>query len=153
MNAFVLFAVAAGVAFAAGYGAGRAELAMAASAPAAGVAADPADSSGPHYVDAGQFVVPVLVQGQTAAFILTQMTLETANGDDAALVRRRLPHVRSAVLETLFDLARNGAFDGPAVEPAAAAAALRTGVNARFPAEPVRTVLIDRLLRQDNSRR
>ncbi|MGQ9369326.1 hypothetical protein [Azospirillum sp. ST 5-10] len=162
MKALLLFSVAAGLAFAGGYGAGRYELAARAAAPPADgaqEAEEPAGragedgAAGPYYVEAGQFVVPVLAQGRTEAFILAQVTLEAGDGEGADLVRRRLPHARSAMLEGLFGLAQSGAFDGPAVDPAAVAGALRASANGQFSAGPVKAVLIDRLLRQDNSRR
>ena len=59
----------------------------------------------------------MLEGGRTIAFILTQVTLEASSAEDALLVRRRLPHARSAMLESLFDLAGHGRFNGPAVDP------------------------------------
>jgi hypothetical protein len=156
MKAVLLFAVAAALAFGGGYGFGRIE-ALQDSAPAA--PAEPT-SGGPYYVEAGQLVVPMLERGRTIAFILTQVTLEASSADNALLVRRRLPHARSAMLESLFDLAGRGRFNGPAVDPQGVAAALLAGANGSFSvslggresAQPVRAVLIDRLLRQDNTR-
>ena len=151
MKAVLLFAVAAALAFGGGYGLGRIE-ATQDSAPAA-----PAEtaSGGPYYVEAGQLVVPMLERGRTIAFILTQVTLEASSADNALLVRRRLPHARSAMLESLFDLAGRGRFNGPAVDPQGVATALLAGANGSFgreSAQPIRSVLIDRLLRQDNTR-
>ncbi|MBK1840843.1 hypothetical protein JHL17_25895 [Azospirillum sp. YIM B02556] len=154
MKAVLLFAVAAALAFAGGYGFGRFEAPQGAgptpAAPAETVA------GGPYYVEAGQLVVPMLERGRTVAFILTQVTLEAGSADDALLVRRRLPHARSAMLEALFDLAGHGRFNGPAVDPQGVAAALLAGANGsligRETAQPIRAVLIDRLLRQDNTR-
>ncbi|WP_042689966.1 hypothetical protein [Azospirillum sp. B506] len=151
MKAVLLFAVAAALAFAGGYGFGRIE-----SAPDAPPAA-PAETvaGGPYYVEAGQLVVPMLERGRTIAFILTHITLEASSADDALLVRRRLPHARSAMLEALFDLAGHGRFNGPAVDPQGVATALLAGANGSFGREapqPLRAVLIDRLLRQDNTR-
>ncbi|MBY6266315.1 hypothetical protein EI613_31065 [Azospirillum sp. 412522] len=156
MKAVLLFAMAATLAFAGGYGFGRIE-APQEMAPVAGPAT-PAEavSGGPYYVEAGQLVVPMLEQGRTIAFILTQVTLEASSADEALLVRRRLPHARSAMLEALFDLAGHGRFNGPAVDPQGVATALLAGANGsltgRESAQPVRAVLIDRLLRQDNTR-
>lgn len=152
MKAVLLFAVAAALAFAGGYGFGRFET------PQDAVPTAPAETvaGGPYYVEAGQLIVPMLERGQTIAFILTQVTLEAASADDALLVRRRLPHARSAMLEALFDLAGHGRFNGPAVDPQGVAIALLAGANGsltgRESVQPVRAVLIDRLLRQDNTR-
>ena len=151
MKAVLLIAVAAMLAFAGGYGFGRIK-APQDSAPAA--PAEPV-AGGPYYVEAGQLVVPMLERGRTIAFILTQVTLEASSADDALLVRRRLPHARSAMLESLFDLAGHGRFNGPAVDPQGVATALLAGANGSFSREnvqPIRAVLIDRLLRQDNTR-
>lgn len=156
MKGIIVFAVAAGLAFAAGYGAGRYEtmpspaVAEPVSAPMA--VAGEAIGTGPHYVEVGQLVVPMLAKGRTVAFILTQITLEAGSTDQANMVRRRLPHARSALLETLFGLAGMGSFDGPAVDPIAVSAALLQSANGQFSSRPVKAVLIDRLLRQDNSR-
>ena len=98
----------------------------------------------------------MLERGRTIAFILTQVTLEASSADDALLVRRRLPHARSAMLEALFDLAGQGRFNGPSVDPQGVATALLAGANGTLTSQestqPVRAVLIDRLLRQDNTR-
>lgn len=164
MKAVLSFAVAAALAFAGGYGFGRFDALPPAPAPGAPAAAPVAGN--PHYVEAGQLVVPMLDQGRTVAFILTQVTLEAANADDALAVRRRLPHARSAMLEALFDLAGHGRFNGPSVDPQGVAAALLASANGSFAGlegggqgggqgggvRPVRSVLIDRLLRQDNTR-
>jgi len=155
MKAVLLFAVAAGLAFAGGYGFGRYET-MPRPAPAPDTApaavAGEVIGTGPYYVELGQLVVPMLNKGRTVAFILTQITLEAGSNDQASLVRRRLPHARSALLETLFGLAGTGSFDGPAVDPLAVSTALLRSANTQFSSEPVKAVLIDRLLRQDNSR-
>lgn len=155
MKAVLLFAVAAALAFAGGYGFGRFEDprdAAAGGQPDAGAAV----AGGPYYVEAGQLVVPMLERGRTVAFILTQVTLEASSADDALLVRRRLPHARSAMLEALFDLAGHGRFNGPSVDPQGVGTALLAGANGTFTghesAQPVRAVLIDRLLRQENTR-
>ncbi|CAO3438332.1 hypothetical protein [Azospirillum doebereinerae] len=156
MKAVLLFAVAAGLAFAGGYGAGRYETRPRPAAPPSDAAptalAGESIGSGPYYVEVGQLVVPMLAKGRTVAFILTQITLEANSNDEASLVRRRLPHARSAMLETLFGLAGSGSFDGPAVDPLAVSAALLRSANGQYSSQPIRTVLIDRLLRQDNSR-
>ncbi|KAA0572946.1 hypothetical protein FZ983_30895 [Azospirillum sp. B21] len=155
MKAVLLFAVAAALAFAGGYGFGRLKAPQDTAAtgwPDAGASV----AGGPYYVEAGQLVVPMLERGRTIAFILTQVTLEASSADDALLVRRRLPHARSAMLEALFDLAGHGRFNGPAVDPQGVATALLAGANgtltSRESTQPVRAVLIDRLLRQDNTR-
>ncbi|WP_372395961.1 hypothetical protein ABMY26_12065 [Azospirillum sp. HJ39] len=165
MKAVLPFAVAAALAFAGGYGFGRFDALPSEPAPG-GPAAAPGDAAAPaaspHYVEAGQLIVPMLEQGRTVAFILTQVTLEAASADDALAVRRRLPHARSAMLEALFDLAGHGRFNGPSVDPHGVAAALLASANGSFAGpeggqqaggvRPVRSVLIDRLLRQDNTR-
>lgn len=159
MKAVFLFMVAAGIAFAGGYGYGRYETTRDVPAPLDAKAATtsaPASAAvsedGPYYVDAGQLVVPLLQRGRTVAFILTQITLEVGDTDQAQALRRRLPRARSALLQSLFGLASAGRFDGPAVDPEGVAAALLTGANEALPGNPVRAVLIDRLLRQDNTR-
>ena len=155
MKAVLLFAVAAALAFAGGYGFGRFEAPQDTAAtgrPDAGASV----AGGPYYVEAGQLVVPMLERGRTIAFILTQVTLEASSADDALMVRRRLPHARSAMLEALFDLAGHGRFNGPSVDPQGVATALLAGANGTLTShegsQPIRAVLIDRLLRQDNTR-
>ncbi|SMH63048.1 flagellar basal body-associated FliL family protein [Azospirillum agricola] len=158
MKAVLLFAVAAGLAFAGGYGYGRYE-AMPRPAPPVpspdappGPVAGETIGTGPYYVEVGQLIVPMLAKGRTVAFILTQITLEAGSSDQANMLKRRLPHARSAMLETLFGLAGSGSFDGPAVDPLALSAALLRSANGSYSSPPVKAVLIDRLLRQDNSR-
>ena len=129
-------AAAAALAFAAGYGGGRLqvmrEAAQANPDPAAGQAASPGgteEAGAPYYVDAGQFVVPVLSDGRTAAFILAKLTLEAASQDDANRLRRTLPHTRSALFQSLYGLAGAGSFEGSAVDLPGTEAALRRSAN------------------------
>ncbi|HYD69571.1 hypothetical protein [Azospirillum sp.] len=150
-------AICAALAAGAGYGLGRFQLysEAAAAAPAPGSAqgtAPGAEAAGPFYVDIGQLMVPVLADGRTTAFILAQITLEAASADQANLIRRRLPHARNALLQGLFGLAGSGAFDGPSVDPAAAARTLKQAANEQLGSELVKAVLLDRLLRQENTR-
>lgn len=56
------------------------------------------------------------------------------------------------MLQGLFGLAGSGFFDGPPVDPAVAARALKQATNEQLGAELVKAVLIDRLLRQGNTR-
>lgn len=140
-----------------GYGLGRwqtmAEAAPAAAAPAAKPGDGRiADGTGPYYIEVGQLMVPVLADGRTTAFILTQITLEADSLDNANRLRRHLPHARNALLQGLFGLAGTGFFDGPSVDPSAAAAALWQAANEQLGGGLVKTVLIDRLLRQENTR-
>jgi len=150
-------AVCAALAAGAGYGLGRFQLyseAAAAAPPPAGApgAAASGEAAGPFYVEIGQLMVPVLADGRTAAFILAQITLEAASAEQANLIRRRLPHARNALLQGLFGLAGAGAFDGPAVDPAAAARTLKQAANEQLGGDLVKSVLLDRLLRQENTR-
>ncbi len=150
MKPVIAFGAAAVLAFATGYGAGRFQMWREVMPPAAPQIAEATD--GPFYVEAGQLVVPVWLDGRTQAFILTQITLEAAGTEEANLLRRRLPQARSALLQSLYGLAGSGFFDGPTVVPAEAARALQDGANAQLGQPLVKAVLIDRLLRQDNTR-
>jgi len=150
-----VFVLCAALAGAGGYGLGRLQLrGSAAPAPSAGDAtAETIDEAGgPFYVDVGQLMVPVLVDGRTNAFILTQITVQTGSADQANRIRRLLPHTRNALLQALFGLAGSGAFDGPAVDPAAVARSLKQAAADQLGPELVKAVLIDRLLRQENTR-
>ncbi len=152
-----VFVLCAALAAAGGYGLGRLQRAEAATAAAPGATTDksaekPEEAGGPFYVDVGQLMVPVLADGRTTAFILTQITLQTGSADQANLIRRRLPHARNALLQALFGLAGSGAFDGPSVDPAAVARSLKQAAGDQLGPGLVRAVLIDRLLRQENTR-
>jgi flagellar basal body-associated protein FliL len=146
------FAAAAILAFAGGYGMGILQTDQA-NAEDGVQASRPDEASSPDYVPVGQIVVPLLAAGRTDAFILAQVTLEASGPDAADDLRRRMPHVRNAVLQSLFGLAGAGVFDGPSIEPGAVAQAIRLATNEQLGREGVRRVLIDRLLRQENRRR
>lgn len=152
IKAVLLFAAVVGAAFGAGYAWGTYDAMPEPEPPADAEAGDSHGQSGPYYVEAGQLVVPVLAKGRTLAFILAQVTLEARSNDEAILLRRRLPHARSAMLESLFGLAGSGSFDGPAVDTPAISAALLRSANESYANAPVKSVLLDRLLRQDNTR-
>jgi flagellar protein FliL len=149
MKAPILLALAAALAFAGGYGAGL--------LPPAGAEAPDQDpdllpDAVPSYVGMGQFAVPVLRNGRTTSFVLAEVTLEASGPVAAETLRRRLPHARDALLRGLYSLAGEGFFDTPAVDPAAAAAALARAAEAQFGPGLVRAVLFDRLMKQNNNR-
>lgn len=155
---FSVFVLCAALAGAAGYGIGRLQLTLGAGET---VAAEPqaeaapealTDGPGPFYVEVGQLMVPVLVEGRTNAFILTQITLQTGSVEQANRLRLHLPHARNALLQALFGMAGAGAFDGPSVDPAAVAKSLKQAAAEQLGPELVRAVLIDRLMRQENTR-
>ncbi|AWK88257.1 hypothetical protein [Azospirillum thermophilum] len=147
-----LFLASAAVAAGIGYGVGRLDLGTRATPEQAAVTDKPLEGPGPFLVDIGQLMVPVLVDGRTNAFILTQITLEAGSVDQANLIRRHMIHARSALLQGLFGLAGTGFFDGPTVDPAAASRALRQSANEQLGSNIVKGVLIDRLMRQENTR-
>lgn len=147
MKAPILLALAAALAFAGGYGVGLLPPAGA-EVPAPG----PLPDGIPSYVGMGQFAVPVLQNGRTTSFVLAEVTLEASGPAAAETLRRRLPHARDALLRGLYGLAGEGFFDAPAVDPAAAAAALARAAEAQFGPGLVRAVLFDRLMKQNNNR-
>ena len=150
-----VFVLCAAMAGAGGYGLGRLQLhsAAAPATPADDAVAETTDGSGgPFYVDVGQLMVPVMVDGRTNAFILTQVTVQTGSADQANRIRRLLPHTRNALLQALFGLAGAGTFDGPSVDPAAVARSLKQAATDQLGPALVKAVLIDRLLRQENTR-
>lgn len=155
-----LLAGAAALAYGAGFGAGwflgrEGEPAPAAAAGTADPDAPPAAGSVRpigYYVEAGQFVVPVLIAGKTLAFVLAQVTVEVGGPSEADRLRRQLPHVRNALLQGLYGLAGSGAFEGEAPDLPAVARTLRDRMNEDLGGGVARAVLFDRLLRQPNSR-
>ncbi|TWA64086.1 hypothetical protein FBZ84_10934 [Azospirillum baldaniorum] len=155
---YSVFVLCAALAAAVGYGIGRLQLTLGAEEKAAaeqqaGAGPDlPTDGPGPFYVEVGQLMVPVLVEGRTNAFILTQITLQTGSVEQSNLLRRQLPHARNALLQALFGMAGAGAFDGPSVDPAAVAKSLKQAAAEQLGPDLVRGVLIDRLMRQENTR-
>ncbi|WP_114858631.1 flagellar basal body-associated FliL family protein [Azospirillum brasilense] len=154
---YSVFVLCAALAAAVGYGIGRLQLTLGAEEKAveqtAGAGPDlPSDGPGPFYVEVGQLMVPVLVEGRTNAFILTQITLQTGSVEQSNLLRRHLPHARNALLQALFGMAGAGAFDGPSVDPAAVAKSLKQAAAEQLGPDLVRGVLIDRLMRQENTR-
>ncbi|WP_207477357.1 flagellar basal body-associated FliL family protein [Arenibaculum pallidiluteum] len=151
MRALILLAGATAAAFAGGYGAGLLARPSNPGAPApAGTAAEEASAS--VFVDAGQFAVPVMAGGRTTAIVLAQLTVEASGPAQAEVMRQRLPTLRDALLQALFGLSGSGFFEGPAVDPAAAAQVLQKAAEERIGPGNVRAVLFERLLRQDNRR-
>lgn len=150
-----LVVLAAAMAFGVGFGAGWLDAGHEPGGPSGtAVRADPiiGTPTPDYYVEAGQFVVPVLSGGRTLAFVLAQVTVEAADGATADRLRRQLPHARNALLQALYGMAGSGAFDGDTTDVAAVGRALRDRLNEDLGAGTARTVLFDRLLRQPNSR-
>jgi len=114
--------------------------------------AELAEKPKPEFVDVGQMVVPVLKAGKTQAFILSKLTLEAADSEAAAILKDRIPNARSVLLQTLYGLASSGAFENNDTDPKAVAETLKISLNDGMKSPLVKTVLIDRLLRQDNTR-
>lgn len=142
-----VFFVCAALAAGAGYGLG----ALQTTKSAKPVAEEPL-ASVPATVEIGQIVVPVVAEGRTTAFILAQITLDVAPADQLERVKKSVPKARDAALRALFALAGAGAFDTRTIDPARVAQELKRGINESLDGAPVKAVLIDRLLRQDNSR-
>lgn len=150
MKGIVKVAIACAVAFGGGYGGG---LWATRPAPAEEPApAAQADRPGPHYVELGQLVVPVMADGRTTSFVLAQITLEAAGIDQAIRLRREMPHARNTLLQELYGLAADGFFEGSSIDPAEVTSRLMTAVDGQFGPGVVKALLFDRLLKQDNSR-
>lgn len=147
MNRILKLGLACAVAFGAGYGGG-----LAATRP------EPAETPalqtgiGPHYVEVGQLVVPVLADGRTKSFVLAQITIEADSETAAQRLRRELPHARNALLQGLYGLAASGFFEGASIDPAEASRRLAEAADRQFGPDVVKAVLFDRLLKQGNRR-
>ncbi|HYG86964.1 MAG TPA: hypothetical protein VD978_11960 [Azospirillum sp.] len=153
MRPSVVVTVLTVLAFGAGYGGGFLQMRQPASQEAGPASPAPkGDGEGPHYIDVGQFVVPVLVGGRTTSFVLAQITLEAEDATQEGALRRRLPQARSALLQGLYGLAGSGFFEEPTIQLGAAARALRESANEQLGRDMVKAVVIDRLLKQENTR-
>ena len=68
--------------------------------------------SGVEYIDlANQFIVPLLVDGKVSAIVVLAIGLEVAEGTMQEVMLGE-PKLRAAFLQTLFNHANNGGFDG-----------------------------------------
>ncbi|PWC42568.1 flagellar basal body-associated FliL family protein [Azospirillum sp. TSO22-1] len=152
MRPMAVLAALTVLAFAAGYGGGFLQMRPPATQEAGASSPAKGEGEGPHYVELGQFVVPVLAGGRTTSYVLAQVTLEAEGAVQASALRRRLPQARSALLQGLYGLAGASVFEGPAIQLGAAARALRESVNEQLGRGMVKAVVIDRLLKQDNTR-
>lgn len=68
--------------------------------------------TGVEYVDlSNQFIVPILVDGRVAAIVILAIGLELKEGTMQEVMLSE-PKLRAAFLQTLFNHANNGGFDG-----------------------------------------
>ncbi|UWQ99202.1 flagellar basal body-associated protein FliL [Rhodobacteraceae bacterium S2214] len=68
--------------------------------------------SGVEYIDlTNQFIVPLLIDGKVSAIVVLAIGLEVAEGTMQEVMLGE-PKLRAAFLQTLFNHANNGGFDG-----------------------------------------
>lgn len=103
-------------------------------------------------VQAGQFVVPLLEDGRTEAFLLAEVTLEIAS-EEAARRTADTAFLRDLILREFFEAAATGAVSSGKADPARLEAALLRALNAELGPQTVSRVFFDRLLLQDNVQR
>jgi flagellar FliL protein len=118
----------------------------------AAAAAPPPEPGAREFVPlTGQFVVPVIRDGQVRALVILTLSLETAPAS-VMTVNSAGPKLRDVFLRVLFDHANAGGFDG-AFTAAAAMAPLRNALTEAaqsvLGSAVVHNVLIVDLVRQD----
>ena len=98
---------------------------------------------------AGQFTIPLFEGGRVPYFLLTEISLEVETYDEVSTLSNNRPHVRSTILETLFELERRGEIKPGTVSPEVISAAIKADLEATFQVERISNVLLDRLLIQE----
>ena len=132
-------------------GASASSSASSGSGEAAGHAGQAKEVARTPYVRIGQFVVPIISEGSTRAFVLAEIALDTGSTEKSPEIENSLPQYRDAVLQALYAEAGAGAFDGSNFNLAALSANVFTAIRRAVPGTPVRKVLFDRLLLQANT--
>jgi len=102
---------------------------------------------------AGQFTVPLFDGGRVPFFLLAEINIEVDTYDEVSLLSNNRPHVRAAILETLFELERRGDIKPGTINPDTIKKAIQEDVEATFDINQVSNVLINRLLIQETGTR
>lgn len=105
------------------------------------------------HVEAGQFVVPLLEEGRTEAFLLAEITLELADKETAARHRADTSILRDIMLRHFFEAAEEGRVLPNKADPSTLKDSLKRALNRELGTAAVTQVLFDRLLLQENVRR
>jgi hypothetical protein len=103
-------------------------------------------------VSAGQFTVPVFSEGRVDFVLLAQIHVETRTADQLATLSRSRPRLRSAILETLFALEREGRLHPGVLNPVEVTAEIERDLEATFAVGDLPAVVAERLLLQETSR-
>lgn len=114
-------------------------------------AAEP-DPSQKTYFGIGQFVVPVVYDGKTQAFVLAEITLALKTEEQKKEAAKHLPHYRDAALQSLYAYAGTGAFTNGSFDPSVLAQRMAGDLNNTLGTDTVGQVLFNRLMLQDNLR-
>jgi flagellar basal body-associated protein FliL len=112
----------------------------------------PLDPTRQTYLELGQFVIPVVYDGKTQAFVLAEITLSMTSLDEKMVAARHIPDYRDATIRSLFSYAETGAFMSGQFDPKALAERMANDLNTAFGAEVVDKVLFTRLMLQNNYR-
>ncbi len=113
---------------------------------------DPDKPSSLH-VETGQFVVPLLEEGRTEAFLLAEVALEMTDAGTAARHRADTSILRDIMLRHFFEAAEEGRVLPSKADPATLRDSLKHALNRELGTAAVAQVLFDRLLLQENVRR
>lgn len=99
----------------------------------------------------GQYVVPLLTEGRVRSMVVLSLALDLSEGHGINLQRHEA-RLRAVLLQTLFDHANLGGFDGVFTAGEALIALRRTllGVVRQELGDAVQDVLVTELLRQES---
>jgi hypothetical protein len=97
-----------------------------------------------------QFVIPVVKEGRVVSLVVFSATLEVDIGSTSSVFEKE-PKIRDIFLQTLFDHANAGGFDGPFTESGKLSVLRRNlrDASRKVLGEVVNDVLILDLVRQD----
>ncbi|WP_119461175.1 flagellar basal body-associated FliL family protein [Rhodospirillaceae bacterium SYSU D60014] len=110
------------------------------------------DPSQKTYFELGQFVVPVVLNGRTQAFVLAEITVSLETEEQKKEAAKHLPHYRDAALQSLYAYAGTGAFTNGSFDPGDLAERMVGDLNTTLGTAVVDQVLFNRLMLQDNLR-
>lgn len=108
--------------------------------------------SAPAVLNLGQFTIPVFEDDRVRGVLLAQINVETEGLQHMQSLSRNKAQIRSLVIDSFFAMEKEGLIAPDALSASGVAERLKKDLSMAFTDAKIRSVLIDRLLIQENGR-
>jgi len=114
--------------------------------------AEKSDDSATAILNLGQFTIPIFDEDRVQGVLLAQINIETNSLTDMQSLSRNKARIRSHVIDSFFAMESEGVIAPGALKASKVASRLQKDLALTYGSDAIRSVLIDRLLIQENGR-